>query len=350
MTKKVVVMLSGGVDSAVTAKLLLDEGYDVIGLTGKMTCSDDFEQVVGNAKRVADKLGIKHYAVDVSKEFQNKVIDYFETSYKYGETPNPCIKCNKFIKWGALFDYAIKELGCDFIATGHYANIKNVDGVFKLYPASDEHKDQLYFLFLLSQECLSKTLFPLSKYKKSEVKNLAEKFDLPPKSSKESQDICFIKAPMTTKKYLNKLLKPQKGAFIEKSTGKVLGEHDGFWQFTIGQRKGIGLAYPEPLYVLDIDSQKNIVYVGIKSELYQKELKLRDILWSYPLHETDFEALVKVRYNMPPVKCFVYKIDTGWQIDFDETVSAITPGQACVLYDINDGHLLGGSWISCKMC
>ncbi len=332
MNKKVAIALSGGVDSAVTAKLLLEEGYEVVGLTGKMTCSEDFDTVVKNAKRVADKLGIEHFVYDATEEFGEKVIKYFENSYANGETPNPCIMCNKYIKWGCLFDYAVNVLGADYIATGHYANIR--DG--KLYPASDEHKDQLYFLFMLDEGKLEKTLFPLSKYKKSEVRELAEKYDLPPKSSKESQDICFIKAPMTTKKYLNNAFGVKKGNFVEKSTGKILGAHDGFWQYTIGQRKGIGIAAPYPLYVIEIEPQTNTVYVGEKDELFTKELTLDNVNWS-----GEFEALVKIRYNMQAVKAFV-KDST---IVFEEPVSAVTKGQACVLYDINDGHLIGGALI-----
>ena len=185
---KVAVALSGGIDSAVTALLLKERGVDVVGITGKMTCTRDSEEVACSAEKVANKLGIEHYVVDVSNEFNENIIKYFENSYKNGLTPNPCIMCNKYIKWGSLFDYAIDKLGVDFIATGHYANIKEQNGVYKLYPASDEHKDQLYFLFLLNQEQLAKTLFPLSGYKKNEVRELAEKNDLPPKSAKESQE------------------------------------------------------------------------------------------------------------------------------------------------------------------
>ncbi len=340
---RVAVALSGGVDSAVTAALLIEQGYDVVGITGKMLCSKDSEQVVLSAKKVADKLNIKHYTVDVSKNFEKEIIKYFEESYKKGQTPNPCIMCNKFIKWGVLLDYAINELGVDYIATGHYANIIN-DGYYKLFPASDEHKDQLYFLFLLSQEQLSKTIFPLSAFKKEEVREIAYKYDLPPKSAKESQDICFIKPPMTTKKYLNNILTSQKGCFVERKTGKVLGTHDGYWQYTIGQRKGIGLAAPEALYVVAIDSETNTVYVGYKEELFVSKIILKNIEWSYPIAKENLSAYVKIRYNMQAVEANLSKIDNGWEIDFLEPVSGITPGQACVLYD-KDGHLLGGSFI-----
>lgn len=342
---KVAVALSGGVDSAVVAKLLIEQGYEVIGITGKMTCSEDADIIVNNAKKVADKLGIKHFVLDVSAKFQEKIIKYFETSYKNGETPNPCIMCNKHIKWGELFDYAINDLGADFIATGHYANIINNDGTYKLYPASDEHKDQLYFLFLLTQEHLAKTMFPLSNYQKEQVKQLAEKYDLPPKSSKESQDICFIKAPMTTKKYLNNTFKPQTGNFIQKLTGKILGKHDGYWQYTIGQRKGIGIAAPEPLYVLDIEPKSNTVFVGYKDELFVKTLELKNIQWNVPISEKDFDALVKIRYNMNSVLANIKTNSDSTIITFKKEVSGLTPGQACVIYDLNDGFLLGGAFI-----
>lgn len=345
MTKKVAVALSGGVDSAVTAALLIEQGYEVIGITGKMTCSKDSEQVVENAKKVANKLNIEHYVVNATDCFDKNVIKYFENSYKNGETPNPCIMCNKHIKWGVILDYALNELKVDYIATGHYANIVKKEGFYKLYPASDEHKDQLYFLFLLNQKHLSKTLFPLSSYKKSEVKELAEKYNLPPKSAKESQDICFIKAPMTTKKYLNSLFESQEGNFIEKTTQKVLGKHNGFWQYTIGQRKGIGLAAPEALYVIDIEPKTNTVYVGFQNELFKKTLELKEIFWNYDISKTEFRANIKIRYNMKACTASVKKNANVWLIEFDEPVSAITKGQACVIYDINDNHLIGGGFI-----
>lgn len=341
---RVAVALSGGIDSAVVAALLLEQGYDVVGITGKMTCSEESEQVVLNAKKVAEKLNIEHHVVDVTSLFKKNVIQYFENSYKEGKTPNPCIMCNKFIKWGALLDFATQELKADYIATGHYANIKKEKDFYKLNPASDEHKDQLYFLFMLSQEHLAKTLFPLSNYKKTEVKALAERYDLPPKSAKESQDICFIKAPMTTKKYLNSVLENSEGKFIEKTTGKILGKHNGYWQYTIGQRKGIGLAAPEALYVVGIEANSNTVYVGYKNELEEKKLILKDIQWSYPIQDKTFEALVKIRYNMNAVRANVI-IKDSIELEFLEPVSGITPGQACVIYNINDGHLMGGGFI-----
>lgn len=345
MTKRVAVALSGGVDSSVSALMLKQQGYDVVGVSAKTTNTSDAEIVISNAEKVAQKLDIPFYPFDATDIFRKKIIEYFEKSYASGETPNPCIMCNKYMKWGALFDFATKEIGADFIATGHYAKIKEDKGVFKLFPASDTQKDQLYFLFMINQKHLAKTLFPLSDFKKDDVRKFAVENDLPSKSSKESQDICFIKSPMTTKKYLNNIFTPKQGYFIEKTTGKILGEHNGFWQYTIGQRKGIGLAAPEALYVVDIDAAKNIIYVGYKNELYSDELVIENINWSYPNDKDSFEALAKIRYNMQAVPCYVTKKDNSVLIKFPQKVSAIAKGQACVLYDKDDGHLLGGSFI-----
>lgn len=345
MNKKVAVALSGGIDSSVTALLLKQQGYDVVGFTARTTNSEESKIVVNNAGKVAQKLGIPFFEVDVINTFKEKVIDYFEDSYKFGETPNPCIMCNKFIKWGKLYDYAINELKADYIATGHYANIKKINSIYKLYPASDEYKDQLYFLFLLNQEQLMRTLFPLSKYKKEDVRKIAIENDLPSKSSKESQDICFIKPPMTTKKYLNNILEPKKGLFIEKRTGKKLGKHSGYWQYTVGQRKGIGLAAPEALYVTEIDPVTNIVYVGYKDELFSNELILKSINWSYPINSKEFDANVKIRYNMQAVFAKIKISNDKIIIKFDIPVSAIAKGQACVIYNKEDGHLMGGTFI-----
>lgn len=336
------VALSGGVDSSVTALLLQQKGYKVIGITGKMVNTPSAELVCQNAKKVADKLGIEHYVLDVCDKFQKCVIDNFESAYKNGGTPNPCIVCNQFIKWGEIFDYAINELKADIFATGHYADIRLVDGVYKLYPAKDEHKDQLYFLYRLGQKQLSKTVFPLYEYDKPQVRQLAIDFDLPPKSSKESQDICFIQKPMTTKSYLKEKFGEQKGDFIEIPTGKKLGTHTGHYQYTIGQRKGIGIAAPYPLYVIDIDAEKNIVYLGKREDDFKTRLAIEDLNFSYPIEQKEFDAMVKIRYNMNAKKAHVEIIDDKAQITFYEPVNSITTGQAGVIYDINDGHLIMG--------
>lgn len=343
--KIAVVALSGGVDSSVTALLLQQKGYEVIGVTGKMVNTAAADTICQNAKNVADKLGIKHHVLDVSEKFQKKVIEYFETSYKNGKTPNPCIVCNEFIKWGEIFDFAINNLNADIFATGHYADIRFCDGYYKLYPAKDEHKDQLYFLYRLGQKELSKTVFPLYEYEKSQIRQIAFDYDLPPKSSKESQDICFIQKPTTTKKYLTNKFGDMNGDFIDIESGKKLGTHCGYYQYTIGQRKGIGIAAPYPLYVIDIDAEKNIVYLGRKEDDFSKNLVVKDLNLTYPVEEKEFEALVKIRYNMGAKPARVKISQNQADVEFFEPVNSVTKGQSCVFYDIQDRHLIGGGYI-----
>ena len=345
MKKKAIVAMSGGLDSSVTALLLKQQGYEVVGVTGKMLDTPCSQIVCDNAKAVADKLDIEHYVIDATKIFKEKVVDYFENSYSSGKTPNPCIQCNKFVKWGEVFDYSMEKFGADIFATGHYADVRNVDGIYKLYPAKDTKKDQLYFLYRLSQNVLARTIFPLYEYDKNEVRNLAEKYDLPSKSAKESQDICFIEKPNTTKKYLLEKFGNQVGVFVEKSSGKVIGKHEGFYQYTIGQRKGIGIAYPYPLYVLDIDAKNNVVYLGKEEENYRSSLIIKDINLSYPISGDEFSANVKIRYNMMAVPAHVKLLEDRAEVCFDTPVNSVTSGQACVFYDKNDGHLIGGGEI-----
>lgn len=343
--KKVAVLLSGGVDSSVCAFLLKQKGYEVVAITGRMFNSKCSEDIVRNAKNVANALNIKHYVCDVAEAFNNKVIEYFENSYAKGQTPNPCIMCNKYIKWGEIFNYAINELTVDYIATGHYANIIEENGIFKLLPAKDEKKDQLYYLFGLNQEQLSKTIFPLSNLEKTEIRKIAQENNLPSKSSKESQDICFIQKPMTTKKYLFDKFGEKEGDFILKATGQKMGKHNGAWQFTIGQRKGIGIAYKEPLYVLETDVCNNIVYVGIKDELFSNSLEISNISFQSGKKIKNIEAQIKIRYNMQKESAKISETNNGYLVEFEKPISSVTKGQALVVYDKKDGHLIGGGWI-----
>lgn len=343
--KTAIVAMSGGIDSSVTALLLKQQGYKVIGLTGKMLNSQISETIIQNAQKVADKLGIELIVFDATEEFNKKVVEYFINSYKKGETPNPCIMCNEFIKWGMLFDYAFDKLKADIFATGHYADIRYTDGYYKLYPAKDEKKDQLYFLYRLQQKQLSKTIFPLFNYKKSEIKKIATKYNLPPKDSKESQDICFIQKPETTKSFLKNNIGDMEGTFVEYSTGKILGKHNGCYNYTIGQRRGIGIAAEHPLYVIDIDANKNIVYVGKEEENFKNSINITNINLSYPIKNNEFEAWVKIRYNMPHKKAFVKISENNASIDFIEPVNSVTKGQSAVIYNLEDKHLIGGGFI-----
>ena len=340
--KTAVVAMSGGVDSSVAALLLKNQGYNVVGLTAKMLHDQDS----ANVYSVAEKLEIKLLTLDVVELFRKCVIEYFENSYLQAKTPNPCIVCNKFIKWGALFDYAVNCLNADVFATGHYADIRFDSGFYKIFPAKDSLKDQLYFLYRLSQKQLSKTVFPLANFSKSEIKNIAVEYDLPPKDSKESQDICFIQKPLTTKKYLTQHFGVKPGKFVEITSGNVLGNHNGAYFYTIGQRKGIGISAPYPLYVVGIDGQNNIVYLGKDTDNFSSFVSLNDINFLYPVSNKHFDALVKIRYNMPAVKASCSVLDNVINVSFYQPVNSVTPGQSGVLYDINDGHLLGGGIVT----
>ncbi len=342
---KVAVALSGGVDSSTVAHILQHQGYEVVGITAKMIDDEHFEQVVKNAKSVADKLGIEHFVLDLSQKFKENVIDYFEHSYKCGYTPNPCIVCNKLIKWGEILKFALEEIKVDYIATGHYAKMRHDDDRYLLYPSTDTKKDQLYYLFDLSQEQLSKTLFPIGNLTKEQVKTIAFEHDLPSKSAKESQDICFITKPMTTKQYIMEKLGTEEGDLILEATGENMGTHSGSYQYTIGQRKGIGVSYSEPLYVTKIDPETNTVYLGKEEDVMRKHVVAEKINWHDDRYQLPSEAMVKIRYNMEAKKALLTQVDDKLHITFYEPVLAPARGQAAVFYDFRDGHLLGGGWI-----
>ena len=337
--KKVAVALSGGVDSSTTAVLLKEQGYDIIAVTGIM--QDDSTQ---KAREVCEKFGFEHHVLDLRDEFQKNIIDYFKDSYAKGFTPNPCIVCNKKIKWGRLFDFAINNLGVDYFATGHYAQKCLKNGDLTLKKAKDSAKDQIYFLFELTQKQLSQTLFPMGEFEKSEVREIAQKYDIPSKNTKDSQDICFLMPPDNTKKYLLRTFGESKGDFIHIETGKVLGAHNGSYQFTVGQRKGIGIADKEPLYVIKTDIAKNLVYVGYKRHLFSSELELTDVNFLQKDYiNREFTAFVKIRYNSSVKPARIIPDGDVLKVVFDEPQTAITKGQAGVIYD--DECLIGGGWI-----
>lgn len=270
--------MSGGVDSSVSAVLLQKQGFEVIGCTMKLWEPNETEestccgsQAVYDAKRVCDQLGIKHYTIDCKQEFKNKVVDNFIEEYKQARTPNPCIECNRYLKFGTFYQKA-KELACDYVATGHYASIEYSDKYqqYVLKKSKEEKKDQTYFLYTIPKEKLEHIIFPLQNYEnKEDIRKIAEENNLTIARKKDSQEICFI-SNNNYQDFLKKYgkYKKQKGNIILKN-GKVLGQHEGFINYTIGQRKGIGISYQEPLYVLQLNKQKNEVVVGTRRRIIQ---------------------------------------------------------------------------------
>lgn len=333
--KRVLIGMSGGVDSSVAAYLLQKEGYEVVGAT--MTLIDSNNTAVEDAKKVCDKLGIEHYTIDLKKEFQNHVINNFIDSYLNAKTPNPCIECNKYLKFGLLWQKA-QELNCEYIATGHYAAMKD-NKIYKI----DSNKDQSYFLYKINKEVIPHILFPLNKYhNKDEIREIAASLGLSVAEKKDSQDICFIENNDYTsflEQNLDKL--PPQGDFIL-STGEVLGKHKGIIYYTIGQRKGLGISYKHPLYVISIKKEKNEVILGTEEELYSKTIYINNI--NLLVDKLPSKAQGKIRYKYQPVPCQIEIIDEdNIKVIFDEPVKSATPGQSLVLYD---GDLcLGGGTI-----
>ena len=271
--KKILVELSGGLDSSVAAILLQNQGYEVVGCMMHLHDSPTFDSDLDVAKSVAKQLKIEFQVVDYREKFHQEVISYFIDTYKEAKTPNPCIVCNQKMKFGAIFDCA-KDLGCDKIATGHYARIVCETNKFELHKAKDLTKDQSYVLHFLDQEKLSKIIFPLGEYTKDEVRELAREANLPCVDKEESMDICFVKGE-TYSEFIQKNsdYKPNPGKVVD-TKGNILGEHDGLINYTIGQRKGLGIAGGDPLYVLSLDKTKNEVILGTRDETFTNEVSV----------------------------------------------------------------------------
>ena len=341
MTKKVAVAMSGGVDSSLTAALLLERDFDVIGIT--MRLSDD-EKNIFDAQNVCKHLGISHHVADFREIFRAEVENYFVAEYLRGRTPNPCVRCNKMIKFGALFDFA-KNLGADFFATGHYARIIFEDGRFKLKKAADVKKDQSYVLYNLTAEKLSRIILPLGEFAKDETRKLAAQMNLPVADKPDSQEICFV--PDDDYKNFIANREPtaqalQAGNIVD-SSGKILGSHSGVANYTIGQRKGLGIAAPQPLYVTRLDVANKKVVVDTGEKLFSTTLTASDAHWIYkPILPTTLQA--KIRYGAKFSTCTVAEEENFLRVIFAEPQRAITSGQSIVFYDGNE--VLGGAIIN----
>ncbi len=341
MKKKVAIGLSGGVDSSVAAYLLKEQGYDVIGLTLRLCSEVDVSE---DAKKVAEILGIPHYILDLRDDFKENVIDYFVDEYMNGRTPNPCAVCNKKIKFGTMLDKA-KELGAEYIATGHYAKIEEHNGRYIIAAAEDEKKDQTYMLYGLSQEVLKHILMPCGEYSKDEIRKKAKEIGLEVHNKKDSMEICFI-PDNNHGEYIKDLTNGEvkRGNFIDKN-GKVLGKHKGIINYTIGQRKGLGLALGEPVFVIDILPETNQVVVGKEEEIFKTSLIAKDVNFiPFEKLENSMEVEAKIRYSMSRSKATISSLGNGKvKVQFENKQRAITKGQCVVFY--SKDILIGGGTI-----
>jgi len=358
---RVAVAMSGGVDSSLTAALLKEEGYEVIGLTmlvgeykpeqegisGRCCAPAD----VQDARRVADQIGIPHYVINLRQPFEEEIVAYFLKEYLHGHTPNPCIRCNEKIKFGLLLQQA-EALGAEALATGHYARIIwQADAErYTLWRGRDRQRDQSYFLFSLHQEQLQKILFPLGERSKEEVRQLAQRLGLRVANKKESHEICFI-PHHDYRQFLAEKVGPQiftPGEIVDLH-GQVLGTHQGLYYYTIGQRRGLRVAAAHPYYVVSLDREKNRVIVGAAEELMARGLVVKEVHWiSFPKPAAELEALVQIRYRHPGAEAILQPLTDGRvRVHFRIPQRAVTPGQAAVFY--RGEEVIGGGWIEAAL-
>ena len=345
--KKVLVGISGGVDSAVSALLLKQANYNVIGMTlNFLNCNNDCENTFSDAKRLCKSLGIPHFIYDCKDDFKKYVIDDFINCYSDCLTPNPCIECNKYMKFGFMYKKA-KDLGCDYIATGHYAKTEysNKYKRYILKKSNSQKKDQTYVLWNIPKDILQYIIFPLADFEnKDEIRRIANINNLHVANKPDSEDICFI-PDGNYKKFLesNSKLKPKKGNIVN-IKGEVLGIHQGLYNYTIGQRKGLGISNKVPLFVLGFNKEKNEVIVGEEKDLYKKEIYVKDInLLLLDKIEKDMKVTVKTRYSSKSANAKISSCKDIIKIMFDEPQRAITPGQSAVFY--LDDIVIGGGKI-----
>ena len=345
---KVVVGLSGGVDSSVAAATLHHQGYEVIGLTlwlmkGKGQCCSDG---MVDAARLCEELNIPHHIVDSRDVFQNKIVDYLVSGYEAGVTPLPCSQCNRAVKFSPMLEYARRELSTDKIATGHYARIHydQASDRYQLLKAVDRNKDQSYFLYDLTQELLAGSVFPLGNQTKEETRRVASEFGLSTADKPESQDLCLIEAHGSMQTFLDRYINQKEGDIVD-MTGNILGKHTGIHHYTIGQRRGLGIAASEPLYVVKLDAVMNRVIVGDRHAGGRLDCTVSRMNWvSIAEPSSPIQAEVKIRYRSQPVSAQIIPLgNSRVKIMFDEHQFGVTPGQAAVLY--KGEMVLGGGII-----